>query len=249
MTLQLENITFGFNKNKPILKDISFTLDEKKIYALMGSNGAGKTTLFNIITGFIKSQSGTVSFYKKNITNQQPFKISRRGISRTFQDVRITTKLNVIENVILAMRHNPTDKWPKALLPEYFYLSSNRALAKKANEIVEQFFLTDIKNSLAGEISYGQQKLLSLACCVASGATLLLLDEVVAGIQPEYRAKIGLLISQMKEQGKTILIIEHDSDFLAKVADKIYFLHEGRNLEFESIEELRENSNKEKLYY
>lgn len=205
----------------------------------MGSNGAGKTTLFNIISGFIKPQSGDIFFSEKNITHQQPYKINRQGIGRTFQDMRLITKLSVKENIILAMQQNPTDNWVRAMFPEKLHRSTNTALEKKADEIVERFFLFDVINSLASEISYGQQKLLSLACCVSNGASLLLIDEAVAGIQPEYRNKIAILIKQLKEEGKTILLIEHNTDFITDVADQIFFLHDGVISTFENIETLR----------
>lgn len=217
------------------------SLEEKKIYALLGSNGAGKTTLFNLISGFIKLQSGEIFLGAKNLTNQQPYKINRQGIGRTFQDLRLITKLTVRENIILAMQQNPTDNWLNAMLPENLHRSTNKALEKKADEIVEQFYLSDVTNSLAAEISYGQQKLLSLACCVANGASLLLFDEAVAGIQPEYRNKISALVKQLKEQGKTILLIEHNTEFIAEIADKIFFLHNGKIVIFEDIQTLRRN--------
>ncbi len=241
MTLQLKHITFSFSPEKQILKDLSLSLEEKKIYALMGSNGAGKTTLFNLISGFIKPRSGEIFFSEKNLTHEQPYKINRQGIGRTFQDLRLITKLSVKENIVLAMQHNPTDNWLNAMLPENFHRNTNAAQEKKANEIVEQFFLSDVQHSLAAEISYGQKKLLSLACCVANGATQLLLDEAVAGIQPEYRNKIAMLIKQLKEQGKTILLIEHNTDFIADVADKIFFLHDGEISIFDNMETLRKD--------
>jgi branched-chain amino acid transport system ATP-binding protein len=237
--LEIKHITFGFSPEKQILQDISLSLEEKKIYALMGSNGAGKTTLFNIISGFIKPQSGDIFFGEKNITHQQPYKINRQGIGRTFQDLRLITKLSVKENIVLAMQQNPTDNWVKAIFPEKFHRSIITGLEKIADEIVERFFLNDVKNSLASEISYGQQKLLSLACCVSNGAKLLLIDEAVAGIQPEYRNKIAILIKQLKEEGKTILLIEHNTEFIADVADQIFFLHDGVISTFENIETLR----------
>lgn len=241
MILELKHISFSFSPEKQILKDLSLSLKEKKIYALMGSNGAGKTTLFNLISGFIKPQSGEIFFGEKNLTHQQPYKINRQGIGRTFQDLRLITKLSVKDNIVLAMQKNPTDYWLNAMLPENFHHNTNAAQEKRANEIVKQFFLDDIKNSLTAEISYGQQKLLSLACCVANGATLLLLDEAVAGIQPEYRNKIAMLIKQLKEEGKTILLIEHNSDFIADVANKIFFLHDGEISIFDNMEALRKD--------
>jgi len=207
----------------------------------MGSNGAGKTTLFNLITGFIKPQSGEIFFGEKNLTHLQPYKTNLLGISRTFQDLRIITKLSVKENIVLSMKENPTDNLMNALLPQSFHRNTNQALERKANEIIEQFFLGEVQNSLAAEISYGQQKLLTLACCVANDASLLLLDEPVAGIQPQYRNKIATLIKQLKEQGKTILLIEHNTDFIADIADQIFFLHEGKISNFDNMETLRKN--------
>ena len=248
MILQLKHITFGFSFEKQILKDLSLSLEESKIYALMGSNGAGKTTLFNLITGFIRPQNGEIFFGEKSLTNQQPYKINRQGVGRTFQDLRLITKLTVKENIILAMQYNPTDNWLNAMLPEYFERNTNLKLDTIADEIVEQFFLSDVKKSLAAEISYGQQKLLSLACCVANGARLLLIDEAVAGVQPEYRKKIAMLIKLLKEQGKTILLIEHNTDFIADVADQIFFLHDGVISTFENMETLRKDKHVMEAY-
>jgi branched-chain amino acid transport system ATP-binding protein len=239
--LQLQNVTFTFPGKSHLLDNVSLTLEEKKIYALMGANGSGKTTLFNLITGFIKPHSGDIFFKEKNITPYPPFKINRTGIGRTFQDLRLITKLTVRENVLLSMHGNPTDNWVKALLPPSFYSKQIKPLIEKTDEIISEFFLTDVENNLAGEISFGQQKLLNLACCVANGASLLLLDEAVAGIQPDYRNKLSMLLKQLKEQGKTILLIEHNTDFIANVADKIFFLHEGKISTFENMETLRKD--------
>jgi ABC-type branched-subunit amino acid transport system ATPase component len=239
LILQLQHITFGFTPDKQIFNDLSFSLEEQMIYALMGSNGAGKTTLFNIITGFIKPQNGEIHFGEKNITNQQPYKINRQGIGRTFQDLRLITKLTVKENIILAMKNNPSDKWYNALTNFKEDVVWDIIEARRPEKILKQFFLSDVENSLAAEISYGQQKLLSLACCVANGASLLLIDEAVAGIQPDYRNKIAIIVKQLKEQGKTILFIEHNTDFITDVAENIFFLHEGKILTFENMETLR----------
>jgi ABC-type branched-subunit amino acid transport system ATPase component len=207
----------------------------------MGGNGAGKTTLFNIVTGFIKPQSGKILFDGKNLAHQQPYAINRHGIGRTFQDLRLITKLSVLDNVILAMQHKPTDLWFKAIPPQRLYHKSTQQFTTQAEKIIAMYQLNDVKDSLAGEISYGQQKLLTLACCVANGSKMILLDEAVAGVQPEYRNKIGGLIHELKERGKTILLIEHNTEFIADVADCIYFLHEGVLSAYESMAALRDD--------
>ncbi len=241
MILQLRNITFGFSASKKILDSVSLELEKGKIYALMGANGSGKTTLFNIITGFIKPQSGDIFFKSNRANGLLPHKINRLGIGRTFQDLRLVSKLTVKENVILAMNDNPTQVWYKAALPKPFYKSGLDSLDKKAGEIISTCFLQDVKNSLAGEISYGQQKLLNLACCIANDAELFLLDEPIAGINPNYREKILDLLKRLKANGKTILLIEHNTEFLQKVADRFFFLKTGKLKIYDTFVQLRED--------
>lgn len=205
----------------------------------MGSNGAGKTTLFNIISGFIKPQKEEIFFNGDMLNGLTPYQRNRKGIGRTFQDLRTINKLSVRDNILLAMKNNPSDNIFNAILPKRFHFLSDLQMAARAEGIAVQFYLSEIQDALAGEISYGQQKLLTLACSVANGATLLLLDEPVAGIQPQYRNEITALIKQLKDQGKTIFIIEHNTDFISEVADKIFFLHDGLITGFSNIETFR----------
>ncbi len=134
MPLQIKNITHRFGVSKKILDDVSFELEKNRIYALMGANGAGKTTLFNIITGFIKPQFGEAFFNSNKISGLSPYKINRLGLGRTFQDLRLISKLTVKENILLAMNNNPTQAWFKAILPKPVYKSKIRALEEKAEE-------------------------------------------------------------------------------------------------------------------
>lgn len=187
MILNLQNIGFGFMSEKPLFKNLCFGLEPGKIYALMGANGAGKTTLFNLITGFHRPASGSIHFQQQPITGLAPYKINRMGIGRTFQDLRLISKLTVKENILPAMPDNPTDHWINALLPEVTFKKQIQQLERNAQKIIGDYFLQDVQNAMADEISFGQQKLLNLACCVANQAQLLLLDEPVAGISPHYR--------------------------------------------------------------
>lgn len=239
MLLEVKNINFGFTKDKPLLKDLSMSLEEGKIYVLMGANGSGKTTLFNLITGFYKSNQDSIVFNKTNISNLPPHKINQVGIGRTFQDLRLISKLTVKENIILSMKGNPTGNWHKALLPPSYYRKEISALNEKADLLIKEYFLNDIQNSLAGEISYGQQKLLNLASCVANEAALLLLDEPLAGINPEYRIRISSLLNKLKENGKTIFMIEHHTESIEQLADSIFFLSNGNIKEYKNYEQLK----------
>lgn len=237
--LNLKNITFGFIKDKPLLKDLSMSLEQRKIYVLMGGNGSGKTTLFNLITGFYKTNQGSVTFNNTDLTNLPPHKINQVGIGRTFQDLRLISKLTVKENIILSMKGNPTGNWVKALLPPSYYRKETSALNEKADLLIKEYFLNDIQNSLAGGISYGQQKLLNLACCVANEAVLLLLDEPLAGINPEYRNRISSLLKKLKENGKTIFMIEHHTESIEQMADAVFFLSNGNIKQYNSYEQLK----------
>jgi ABC-type branched-subunit amino acid transport system ATPase component len=239
MPLQIKNITHGFSASKKILDNVSFELDKKRIYALMGANGSGKTTLFNIITGFIKPQSGDVFFNSNKIVGLLPHKINHLGIGRTFQDLRLISKLTVEENVLLAMDNNPTQSWYKAVLPNILYKSEISALEEKAEEIITTCFLQDVRRSLGGEISYGQQKLLNLACCIANDAEMLFLDEPIAGINPKYQERILDILKRLRDQGKTVLLIEHNTEFLQQVADRFFFLKSGKLSAYETFIQLK----------
>lgn len=237
--LQLQQITFGYAPGKKVLDACSLELEPNRIYALMGANGSGKTTLFNLVTGFLRTQVGNITFKGQCINRLKPYEINRLGIGRTFQDLRVITRLTIQENVILAMQDNPTDRLSRALLPLWFHQSGLAQLSTIAGEMISQFFLDSVTHSPAGEVSYGQQKLLTLACCVANGAETILLDEPVAGINPDYRTKMVGLLKQLKQQGKTILLIEHNADFIDEVADRIYFLSAGSLSSYETVAEMR----------
>jgi ABC-type branched-subunit amino acid transport system ATPase component len=239
MSLQIRNIIHSFSASKKLLDNISFELEQNRIYALMGANGSGKTTLFNIITGFIKPQLGGVFYNSNKISDLSPYKINRLGIGRTFQDLRLISKLTVKENILLAMSDSPTQAWYKAILPETIYKYEARALEEKAGDIITTCYLQDVEYSLAGEISYGQQKLLNLACCISNGAKLLLLDEPIAGINPKYQERILDLLKRLRNQGKTVLLIEHNTEFLQQIADLFFFLRSGQLHTYNTFTDLK----------
>ncbi|MFH1049426.1 MAG: ATP-binding cassette domain-containing protein, partial [bacterium] len=221
--LKTENLHIAFGSKK-VLKGISFELKPKTITALMGTNGSGKTTLFNIITGFLKADSGKLIYREQVLNGQSPVFRNKIGIARTFQDLRLIKELTVKENIVLAMKDNPGENIFNAMLPKSVLKQKNDEFGKKAGEIIGQVYLQDVENSRAGEISYGQQKLLTLACCMANNPALLLLDEPVAGINPEYQKKIQELLLNLKKEGKTVLLIEHNSEFIGNISDKLLFL-------------------------
>ncbi len=241
MSLQIKHITKSFGAHK-VLIDVSFILNAGTVSVLMGTNGSGKTTLFNIISRFLTQDKGEVWIGGINLMRLPSYKINCLGIARTFQDMRLIENLSVKENVQLAFANQKGEKWWRNILPNKTVKQEQQDNAEKTNAILKMCFIDDVAENKASEISYGQQKLLNLACCIANDAKVLLLDEPVAGVNPMYRERLAKLIIQLKEQDKTILIIEHNADFIEAVADKILFLHNGRIQEFKDYKTLRESA-------
>ncbi len=211
--LKVENLSFGFPGRK-IFDDISFQLQRGIVTCLLGGNGSGKTTLFNVITGFLRPAAGIVRFGDVEITKCAPFRITRLGIARTFQDLRLIGKLSVRENLLLSLSTQVSEKLLRALFRPGSGDERNSTNRDKTDMLLSEFFLADVANQPASEISHGQQKLLTLACCSALDADLILLDEPVAGISPEYRERIAERLANLKAMGKTILLHRTPTRFL-----------------------------------
>ena len=245
--LELRNIYKSFG-NRVILAGINLDLELGYIYTLMGANGSGKTTLFNIITGFLKAEGGTILYKNKALNNLQPASINSSGITRTFQNLRLINGLTVRENIQLAFKGNKGEKIWNALLPGAFLREHQRDFIRRADDIIKKVFLDDVADNKAGEISYGQQKLLTLGCCLANDAELFLLDEPVSGINPLYKEKIITLIKDIKDTGKTVLLIEHNANFIDAVSDRLFFLANGTIDTFEDYQQLKNNMKVQEAY-
>jgi ABC-type branched-subunit amino acid transport system ATPase component len=217
--LEIKNIQKSFG-SQTVLNGLSYHFKPNTIYALMGANGSGKTTLYNLINGFFDLDGGEVVFNGQDISKLTPYERANRGIARTFQDMRLIPSLTVYENLLLAIKNKPSEQLKYAFLPFTFAYKT-----LKLEKILEQTHLQVVRNSKASDISYGQQKLLNLAVAMANDFELLLLDEPVAGVQPEYREEILDLI---KSLNKTVIVIEHNPEFLEKLTDNILFLDDGK---------------------
>ena len=160
-------------------------------------------------------RGGSVEFKGKKISCFAPFRVNRLGIGRTFQDLRLASQMSVYENILLAL---------EAKL--FAYPTKEQQI--RVGEILEKVSLSDKRDELAGEISYGQQKLLTLGCCIANNAELLLIDEPVAGIDKDNLLKITELVGQLKREGKTILQIEHNQNYIDATSDHVFVMEKGR---------------------
>lgn len=217
--------------------DVSFSIPPASVTSLIGPNGAGKTTVFNIITGFLKPESGIVKFSGRSLDGSKPHQIAAAGIGRTFQNLRIIRRLPVIENVLLAL----DEKGVAASLVNAFGGKSLKTNVRKAEELLEFVGLSEKKHALAAGLSYGQQKLLSLACCFALGPKLLLLDEPVAGVNQEMIVKILDLLRQLRDKGVSVFMIEHNLAAVMEISERLIVMDEGRIIADGRPSEVREN--------
>lgn len=238
--LEIKNIHKSFGEQK-VLQGLSMEFEKGKIHTLIGGNGTGKTTLFNLITGFLRPDQGEIKLNGKRINNHSPVFINSKGITRTFQDLRIINQLSVRENILLSFKNNPGEKIINSILPARVFKTQYNFLSQKADSIIDNIHLKNVENNLAGEISYGQQKLLTIGCCLANDAEVLLLDEPVAGIDKENYQRIYHLILDLKREGKTILQIEHNHNFVESLSDNIWFLHSGKSQWFSDYQQFISN--------
>lgn len=212
------------------LDDFSLSLERGSITGIIGPNGAGKTTLFNVLSGFLDADSGEIHFKDTNILGMPSYKISNFGISRTFQDLRLIMNLTVLDNVLLAVKNQTGENVLSALFCPKKLNKEELENKEKAVSILEHVNLKEKVDDPAGNLSYGQQKLLSLACCLASDAEILMLDEPVAGIHPEIIERMLKIVKELKTNGKTIILIEHNLNAVARVSDRVIVMDEGEKV-------------------
>ena len=237
--LNVNNLSKSFDGIRA-LADFSCELRQGEVLGLIGPNGAGKTTLFNVVTGFIApDEGGKVLIEGSDVTGLASYKLANRGIARTFQDLRLIRQLSVLDNVLLSFRDQPGERLWNAFFQWRKTRQREAANRREATRLLEEAGLAEKANDPAENLSYGQQKLLSLVCCLAAKAEVLLLDEPVAGIAPEMREKILAIIRDLPAQGKSVILIEHDLDAVMQTCDRVVFMDAGAKISEGTPEEVR----------
>lgn len=245
--LRVENVSKSFGSFRA-LQDVNITAKIGQVTALVGPNGAGKTTLFHVIGGNLAPDSGKVFLNGKDITGLPPYKVARRHVGRLFQDVRIFPALSVAENIEVAFLHR-SDYSLFTTLAWWLSEAREKDRRERAMQWLEFVGLADKADEPAGELSYGQQKLLALARIVALRPALLLLDEPTAALSPAMTKKmVGLIRQLVSDQKLTIALIEHNMGVVRDLADYIYFLHEGSVHTHGTQKEVLENPAVRELY-
>jgi len=221
--------------------DVSFRLERGTIIGLIGPNGAGKTTILNLINRLCQPDGGQISFNGHELTSLPPYRIARLGIGRTFQNIRIFPQISVLENLMLAPRNQKGEDIFSALIRTQQTKTNEQEVREKALSYLSTVGLLDKKNEMAENLSHGQRKLLELARALATGSQLLLLDEPTAGVFPKTKEEILRLLQNLRDEGKTILFIEHDMRTVMSIAGKLIVLNYGKKIAEGAPEEIKNN--------
>jgi branched-chain amino acid transport system ATP-binding protein len=238
--LQIQGVSKHFG-GVPALAGVSFNAAAGQVTALIGPNGAGKTTLLNCLSGVLQPDRGTIWFNGADLAGLPAHRVARVGIARTFQNLRLFPRLSVLDNVLCGLTVQAQNSFWKALLRPPGLRHQERRLKLAALEALDMFGLTGKMDLPAGVLPYGDKKRVELARAFVSQPVLALLDEPVAGLNPEETAEIAGLIRQLRQQGNSMLLVEHDMDLVMGVADQVVVLDGGRLIASGPPQEVRVN--------
>lgn len=209
------------------LDDLTLQFPARGIVGIVGPNGAGKTTLLNILSGFLRPDAGRCFLGGREISQLSPDRIVQLGVSRTFQDLRLVKQVPALENVMLAMPGQRGEKLFYAL-SRFGTTAEESRNREEALRLLRFVGLGTAASTLSGKLSYGQQKLLTIACCVATGAEILLLDEPFAGVDPQMIDHLIILLKRLSDEQRLIIFIEHNLLAVRRVAEHLIVLDEGK---------------------
>ena len=245
--LRVEKIKKSFG-GLVALNECSFDIEENSITGLIGPNGSGKTTLFNVITGFYRSEEGEIYFKNLNISRMSPHEVIQHGIVRTFQITRVFSGLTVLENMLYAPKHQLGEKLLRALFQIGSIRDQEKANREEAIELLQIVGLADLHAEYAENLSYGQKKLLELGRALMTSPELILLEEPAAGINPTMVKRLRKVILDLHQEGKTLIIIEHDMKFVMGICEKVVVLDFGERIAEGSPEIIQKDENVIKAY-
>ncbi len=197
------------------------------ITALIGPNGAGKTTLFNLLTGFDTPNEGKWMFDGRSLEKVVAHRTAAMGMVRTFQLTKSLTKMSVIENMKLGATHQVGERWWNGLLP-FRWKRQEEIIEKRADELLKRFKLDHMRNEYAGTLSGGQRKLLEMSRALMTNPRLVMLDEPMAGVNPALKQSLNEHIRGLRDDGMTVLFVEHDMDMVHDISDWVVVMAEGR---------------------
>lgn len=226
-TLRIRDIAISFGALRALV-DVSLSVPANQIRGLVGPNGSGKTTLFNIISGLYRPSSGSVTIDDTRSNRRKPYQLSRGGVARTFQNLRLFPSMTIRENVLVALDRSPTSSiwrvwgWP---LGEF---RRNTALRRRADRLLVQYGLSEFADSYPTNLAYGIQRRVEICRAMATDPRLLLLDEPAAGLNGEEVAQLKTIVRAIRDTGVTVLLVEHNMSLVMSLCDQVTVLSEGR---------------------
>jgi branched-chain amino acid transport system ATP-binding protein len=237
--LEVEGVTKDFGGLRA-LSSIDLTIGEREILGLIGPNGAGKTTLFNLVTAIYPLTAGAIRFQGANLLDhrplpflrirRRPFQITRLGIGRTFQNIRLFPNMTAIENVLVGVDAHGHSGIGRSMLRTPAQRHEERAALDRAEELLTFVGIVRYANDLAKNLAYGDQRRVEIARAMATSPSLLLLDEPAAGMNPAEKGALMRLIGKVRDQGITILVIEHDMKVVMGISDRVAVLDYGEKI-------------------
>ena len=239
-------ISFGGLK---AAQDVNLKIKKNALYGLIGPNGAGKTTVFNMLTGVYKPTTGTFYLDGENLTGKSAIEINKRGIARTFQNIRLFSNMSVIDNVLVGMGNQSHCNLFESIFRLPRYWKTEKELRTKARELLRVFGLDEERRTAASNLPYGKQRKLEIARALATNPKLLLLDEPAAGMNPQETAELMETICFVRDHfDMTILLIEHDMSLVSGICDELTVLNFGTTLATGPVAEVLSNPEVVKAY-
>ena len=245
--LEVKNVNRSFGGLHAV-NDVCFEVERESIKAIIGPNGAGKTTLFNLISGAIKLDSGKVFFKGDPIHGMHPYKIAKRGLSRTFQNIKLFNHMTVLENVMVGRHMKSRAGFLAGMLNLPRTWEEERHIENKSMEILGVLGIKDYALQEATSLPFGKQRIVEFARALATEPEVLLLDEPAAGLNIYETAEIAQIIAEIRKWGITVLIIEHDMSLVMDISDDIVVLSSGEKIAEGKPDDIQKNSEVIKVY-
>ena len=215
---------------------VSFEVMPGEIFGVIGPNGSGKTTMFNSVLGQIEPDAGQIELNGQDITGLSPQQLNQKGVGRTFQTLQVFAKMSVRDNLLVAAQEHAGSMWSRMFAP------GDSGLGAKADALIDQFRIRHVADKKAGELSYGQQKLVDIAMAFMSEPDLVLLDEPCAGVNPSLVGGISSLLKELNKTRKgSFVVIEHNMDFVMDLCHRILVMVEGKVMAVGTPAEIRGN--------
>ncbi|SHH66468.1 ABC transporter ATP-binding protein [Pollutimonas bauzanensis] len=245
--LEVRNLTVKF-AGLTAVDDLSFTVNQGEVFTLMGPNGAGKTTAFNAIGGFVRPTAGHVALRGQSMAGMSPAQVAALGIRRTFQNNGILREMSVLENVLTGLELSTRSSFWGCALGAPGSARAERDATRRAREMLGQMDIAGLADRPAGDLSFGQQRLVEIARAMVAGAELIMLDEPAVGLSPGERLHLGQVLRELTAKGMTVLLVEHVQDLVMAVSDQILVLNYGKKIAQCPPSEVRNNKDVLEVY-